>query len=118
MRNGMRMIPVDDWTKFYDKESSKLSGFAYDEGYEDALDQTDNFISSYPAVIVVEAAQIEKAKRELLQRLDEFIASYKEMSQYPHDHFEAKADAMDIAKHFVTSTFESLCSSGTDKTNV
>jgi len=67
-------------------------------------------LESLPTVSAVEVVRIEALKQEILQRMDEFIAEYRRISESPVDHFSGKADAMEVAKRLVNAALTDLCS--------
>ena len=66
-------------------------------------------IEDAPTVDDVEVVYIEQAKQEILQRMDNFIGSYKGISQSPDDFWGGKAETMDVARRLVNTALTYLC---------
>lgn len=65
----------------------------------------------------VPMAQVEEVQKEIMQRIDEFIAEYKRISENSIDHFGGKADAMEVARRLVNAALTDLCSCGEQPDN-
>jgi hypothetical protein len=66
-------------------------------------------LADMPVVDAIEVTNIEEAKQDLLQIVDEFIAEYRGISESYVDHFGGKADAMETARRLINAKLTDLC---------
>ena len=83
--------------------------------WEAAHDCAITCVSACPTIDAVPVVQCKRVKEEILQRMDEFIAEYRSISESTVDHFGGKADAMDVAGRLVKAALTDLCSYGERK---
>lgn len=94
--------------RYYSMENEVRSGYCT---AQDAADE----VKYAPTIDAVPVVRCKRVKEEILQRMDEFIAEYRSISESTVDHFGGKADAMDVARRLVNAALTDLCSYGERK---
>jgi len=89
----------------YHKSGFPKAGGGVDSGMDWAFRED---VDSLPTVDAVEVVRIAALKREILQRMDEFIAEYWRLSESLDDHFGGKAAAMEVARRLVNAALTGL----------
>ncbi len=117
MENNRRLIDADAAFRFFKDQKVRETG-AFSKGVNKGLNIAKAAMHHPDAIATVDAVEvvrIEALKQEILQKMDEFIAEYRRISESYVDHFGGKADAMEVARRLVNAALTDLCSCGERK---